>query len=117
MSMCICASYHDRIVSAPYHYSAHQIALAAVRLRRIVVVVMANDIRMVIEGRAAASTGRGARLRQAARISQRELAQLVGVSQVAIHRWESRENLPTGAHAIAYARALREIAEEVPANV
>lgn len=76
----------------------------------------ADDIGLVIEGRAAASTGRGARLRRAARISQREFAGLVGVSQVAIHRWERGENLPTGDRAIAYARALRRIASEVTAN-
>lgn len=76
----------------------------------------ADDIRLVIEGRAAASTGRGMRLRIAARMSQRDFAALVGVSQVAIHRWERRENLPTGERAVAYARALREIAAAVTAH-
>lgn len=76
----------------------------------------ADEIRLVIEARAAASSGRGRRLRTNARISQREFAQLVGVSQVAIHRWERGEHLPTGERAVAYARALREFEAEAVAD-
>jgi DNA-binding transcriptional regulator YiaG len=94
----------------------HQNALVVVRRGRIVVAMEADDIRLVIEGRAAASTGRGRRLRTSARISQREFARFVGVSQVSIHRWERGDHLPTGARAVAYARALREVAAEAVAH-
>jgi transcriptional regulator with XRE-family HTH domain len=68
---------------------------------------------LLIEGRRAATSGRGAQVRLAAGVSQNELAALVGVSQAAVWRWEAGERVPRGRYAIAYARALRQLAESV----
>ena len=72
-----------------------------------------EEMTLVIEGRRAASTGRGVRIREAAGISQTELAALVGVTQAAVWRWEARSRVPTTRCAMAYARALRQLAESV----
>lgn len=45
-------------------------------------------------------------LRQAKGISQRELAGLVGVTNPAVHAWETGENYPTVSSLFALARAL-----------
>lgn len=72
---------------------------------------MSHDVALLIEGRAAASSGRGKRLREAAGLSRADLARLVGVTQPAISRWEAGERVPRGSSAIAYARALRRLEE------
>jgi transcriptional regulator with XRE-family HTH domain len=72
-----------------------------------------TEMQLLIEGRRAAQSGRGARVREAAGISQTELAELAGVSAAAISRWEAGHRIPTGPSAIAYARALRQVTEAV----
>jgi transcriptional regulator with XRE-family HTH domain len=70
-----------------------------------------TEMRAIIEGRETARSGRGARLRRVAGISQAELGRAVGVNQMTISRWERGERQPRGANAIAYLRALRELSE------
>jgi transcriptional regulator with XRE-family HTH domain len=72
-----------------------------------------GDLALLIEGRAAASSGRGRELRERAGLSRADLAKLVGVTQPAISRWESGERTPTGASAVAYAKALRRVEQLV----
>jgi transcriptional regulator with XRE-family HTH domain len=72
-----------------------------------------SELSLLIEGRSAASTGRGARMRETAGLSQAELARLVGVTSAAISRWEAGERVPSETYSIRYARALRKIAQEV----
>jgi DNA-binding XRE family transcriptional regulator len=68
-----------------------------------------DDIALVSEGRAAAEEGLGRVLRRRARLSQRQMALLVGVSQPTIQRWETGKSQPSPTQAVAYTRALREI--------
>ena len=70
-----------------------------------------TDLSLLIEAREAAASGRAARLRRAAGLSQREVARAVGVTPGCITRWELGERRPTGAVAAEYGRVLREIAE------
>jgi transcriptional regulator with XRE-family HTH domain len=72
-----------------------------------------SELELLVEGRAAARSGRGARLREAAGLSQAQLAELAGVTPAAVSRWEAGERRPTGRRAIAYAQALRRVAEGV----
>jgi DNA-binding transcriptional regulator YiaG len=70
-----------------------------------------SDVVLLMEARDAARSGRGARLRQAAGLSQRELASAIGVTSGAVCRWESGDRRPGGEAAHAYARVLRTLAE------
>jgi transcriptional regulator with XRE-family HTH domain len=76
-----------------------------------------SELALLIEGRTAASTGRGERLREAAGLNQSELARLVGVTPAALNRWEAGARTPSGESAVAYAKALRKIAQEIAAHV
>jgi transcriptional regulator with XRE-family HTH domain len=75
-----------------------------------------TELLLLIEGRAAVESGRGVRLREAAGLSQAELARLAGVSPAALCRWEAHERIPRGENAIGYAKALRRVAEGVAAH-
>jgi len=75
-----------------------------------------TDLNLVIEARDAVSTGRGARLRRAALVSQTELASAVGVTASAISRWEGGSRLPRTDEAAAYARELRRLERAVARN-
>ncbi len=76
-----------------------------------------SDLALLIEGRLAAGSGRGKRLREAAGLNQSDLARLASVSPAAVNRWEAGERVPTGPSAIAYAKALRAIAQEMAVHV
>jgi transcriptional regulator with XRE-family HTH domain len=69
------------------------------------------QLQLIIEGRETARSGRGARVRRFAGISQAELGEAVGVTSTTISRWERGQRQPRGHHAIAYLRALRELNE------
>jgi DNA-binding transcriptional regulator YiaG len=71
------------------------------------------ELSLLIEGRTAARTGRGAQIREAGGLTQADLARWLGVTQAAVARWEAGERTPRGASAIAYGRALRKIEREV----
>jgi transcriptional regulator with XRE-family HTH domain len=72
-----------------------------------------QELSLLIEGRAAVTSGRGTRIRETAGLSQSELARLVGVTPAAISRWEAGERTPSGESAVSYAKALRRLAQEV----
>jgi transcriptional regulator with XRE-family HTH domain len=69
------------------------------------------ELQLIIEGRETARSGRGARVRRIAGITQAELGEALGVTSTTISRWERGERQPRGRHAIAYLRAVREITE------
>lgn len=76
-----------------------------------------SELTLLIEGRTAASSGRGERLRKAAGLCQSDLARLVGCTPAAVNRWEAGTRIPSGPSAIAYAKALRRISREVALHV
>jgi DNA-binding transcriptional regulator YiaG len=70
----------------------------------------AATLSSLAEARRAASNGRAKATRQAARISQAEIARAVGVSPACISRWESGTRLPKGEAAQRYAEIIRQLA-------
>jgi DNA-binding transcriptional regulator YiaG len=70
-----------------------------------------SELKLIIEGRETARSGRGARLRRVAGISQAELGRAIGVTSTTVSRWERGERQPRGHHAVAYLSALRELSE------
>jgi DNA-binding transcriptional regulator YiaG len=69
----------------------------------------------LMDARDAARSGRGARIRRAASLSQGDLARACGVDVSTISRWESGERRPSGDAGRAYARVLRAVAKELVA--
>lgn len=67
------------------------------------------DIADLASARFLTTSGEGRRIRMAARVTVRELAEHVGVTKATIRRWESGEMVPRGQHAVAYLAALRRI--------
>jgi transcriptional regulator with XRE-family HTH domain len=65
------------------------------------------------EVRLATESGHAKAVRQAARISQSELARNVGVSQASISRWEAGNRIPRGKAARRYAKVLRALEKAV----
>jgi len=61
------------------------------------------------EVRQLVGSGEARRLREAAGVSQFELARDVGCSQAAVWRWEAGTRSPSGRTAVAYLRALRRL--------
>jgi DNA-binding XRE family transcriptional regulator len=80
-----------------------------------VIGMTATELKLLIEARDAAHSGRGRRVRVAAGLSQAELADAVGVSPVAISRWEADGRRPRGHAAVQYALILRELEQAVAA--
>jgi transcriptional regulator with XRE-family HTH domain len=78
--------------------------------------VNTNELELLVEGRAAAESGRGARLREAARLSQSDLARIVGTTPATISRWEAGLRKPRGSLAVAYAQALRKVAQVIASH-
>jgi transcriptional regulator with XRE-family HTH domain len=74
-----------------------------------------TELDLLIEVRAAINSGRAARVRELAGLSQAEVAELVGVTPATISRWEAAERRPTGERALAYGRVLRQITSRVAA--
>jgi DNA-binding XRE family transcriptional regulator len=70
-----------------------------------------SDLSFLAEGRLLARSGRGARIRQLAGLSQAELARSIGVDASTLSRWESCQRTPRGTNAVDYARALRVLNE------
>lgn len=65
-----------------------------------------SDVVELSNVRAAVMSGKAREVRQAANISQAEAARAIGVSAAAVSRWECGRRLPTGPHALRYARLL-----------
>lgn len=70
---------------------------------------MTNQIMAVAEVRRAVANGEARTIREAARVSQSEVAEAVGVSQACVSLWESGDRVPTGQAARNYARLLRKL--------
>jgi transcriptional regulator with XRE-family HTH domain len=68
-----------------------------------------TELDLLVEARHAVRSGRAARVRRAAALSQGELAAAVGVTASAISRWETGSRLPQAEPAVAYARTLRRL--------
>lgn len=71
---------------------------------------ISEDLTLAIEGREWARSGRGARIRQNAGVTQAQLARELGVDPVSISRWERGERAPRDQMAARYARVLRTLA-------
>jgi transcriptional regulator with XRE-family HTH domain len=72
-----------------------------------------DSLTLLIEARTLAGSGRGKRLRQAAGLSQAELAAAVGVTNCCISHWENGKRRPRGDAAARYALALRDLAGQL----
>jgi DNA-binding transcriptional regulator YiaG len=73
--------------------------------------VTERDLLFIAAAREAAKTGEARRLREAAGLSQVEVALTVGVTSQAVNRWESRSRSPRGRAAVRYGRLLERLAD------
>lgn len=73
----------------------------------------ASALGLLVNAREAAATGRGRAIREAAGLTQGELARAIGVTPGAVNRWEAGTRKPTGESALRYARILRVLREQV----
>jgi transcriptional regulator with XRE-family HTH domain len=74
-----------------------------------------TDLLLLVEARDAARSGRGRTVRLAAGLAQRDIAEAIGVSPVAVSRWEAGDRRPRGEPALRYARLLRELTGAIAA--
>jgi transcriptional regulator with XRE-family HTH domain len=73
--------------------------------------MLSEDLTLAIEGREWARSGRGARIRRNAGVTQAQLARELDVDPVTVSRWERGERAPRDAQAARYARVLRTLAD------
>jgi transcriptional regulator with XRE-family HTH domain len=73
--------------------------------------VLSEDLTLALEGREWARSGRGARIRRNAGVTQAQLARELDVDPVTVSRWERGERAPRDAQAARYARVLKDLAE------
>lgn len=64
----------------------------------------------LVRARLAARVGFGAAVRKAAGLTQAEVGREVGVTQMAVSRWESGERVPRGEAALRYGELLERLA-------
>ena len=69
----------------------------------------AEDTIALAEARVRAGNGDLAAIRQRARLSQDAIGRAVGVSRVAVCRWESGQRAPSGDAAVRLAKLLRDL--------
>jgi DNA-binding XRE family transcriptional regulator len=65
---------------------------------------------LLVKARLASRVGFGAAVRKAAGLTQAEVGREVGVSQMAVSRWESGERVPRGEAARRYGELLERLA-------
>jgi transcriptional regulator with XRE-family HTH domain len=70
-----------------------------------------EELCLLTEVRDAARSGRARRIRELAGVTQAELGTAVGVDGSTIHRWERGSRRPSGAPALAYAKALKTLSK------
>jgi transcriptional regulator with XRE-family HTH domain len=70
-------------------------------------------VRMRLRGQLLGPTGRGRRLRQAAGLSVRELAKLLGIDAATLTRWETGQNRPRGEGGVRWVATCQVIEEEL----
>ena len=75
-----------------------------------------RELLLLSEVREAVRTGRCVEVREAAGLTQGELARALDVAPATVSRWEAGQRLPSG-QAIRYARLLRVLAERAQAVV
>lgn len=66
---------------------------------------------LITEARQAAANGSARKARQDARLTQREVAGVCGVSPATVSMWETGHRVPRGKAALAYGRLLRALSE------
>ena len=71
----------------------------------------ATQVALLSEARLAVASGRATSVREAAGLSQGEVARAIGVTPATLSRWEARQRRPTGGAAVRYARLLRMLAD------
>lgn len=75
-----------------------------------------NEILRLVKLRELAASGEAQRIREAARLTQGEVADVVGVHKATISRWESGgSRIPRGRTADRYADLLEKLTQQVPA--
>jgi transcriptional regulator with XRE-family HTH domain len=72
-----------------------------------------EDLRLIAEARELLGSGRAARIREAARLSQSEVAAALGVQPSSVSRWESGERRPSAGVAKRFAKLMRALEEGV----
>jgi DNA-binding XRE family transcriptional regulator len=68
------------------------------------------DLSLIAQTQADLASGKAREARKAARVTQADLAEALGVSRQAVTGWESGQRVPSSAHALAYGRLLRQLA-------
>jgi transcriptional regulator with XRE-family HTH domain len=71
------------------------------------------DVELIVEARELLRSGRAARIRIEAGLSQSELARALGVSPGAVCRWEAGSRLPREREAVRFARLNRQLSAMV----
>jgi transcriptional regulator with XRE-family HTH domain len=74
-------------------------------------VTISTDLSLALEGKEWARSGRGARVRRIAGVTQQQLADELGVTQTTVARWERGERTPRPEAAARYAAVLRALSE------
>lgn len=72
-----------------------------------------SELELLVEARSLARTGRGRELREAAGLTQGEIARAAGVNFATVSRWESGGRKPSGKAALRWARVMRVLALRV----
>lgn len=70
------------------------------------------DLALIAATRSDLASGRARQAREAARVTQTEMAGTLGVHRSAIGHWESGRCAPGAAHALAYGRLLRTLGKK-----
>jgi DNA-binding transcriptional regulator YiaG len=71
--------------------------------------VRQSDLTAIARIRAELRSGDARRVRQAAGVSAAEVARIIRVSRATVSDWESGHKTPTGEHALAYGKLLRQL--------
>lgn len=72
--------------------------------------ILSEDLSLALQGREWARSGRGARIRRVAGVTQLQLARELQVDAATVSRWERGERAPRDAQAVEYARVLQALA-------
>ena len=70
------------------------------------VLVRSSDLAAAARFRAELKSGAARHRREAAGVSMRDVARVIGVTGQAVHYWETGRSVPSVAHALAYGRVL-----------
>ena len=70
-----------------------------------------SDLTTIARTRAELLSGDARRARKAAGVSAAEVARIIRVSRATVSDWEWGRKTPTGEHALAYGKLLRQLAE------